>query len=47
MTGDGLGYASHQEAIQARSAMGADHNQVGAPGLRMVEDDVSRVAFFN
>ena len=47
MTGHGLRYASHQEAIEARSAMGADHNQVGTPVLRMLENDVSRVAFFD
>ena len=47
MMGYGLGYASKQKAIEARSAMGADHNQVGAPGLSMIEDYVSRVIFLD
>ena len=47
MTGHGIRDASHQEANEAGSAMGADHNQVGMPGRRVVKYYASRVAFFD
>jgi hypothetical protein len=45
--GDGVRDAPHQELNQAGSAMGANHNKVGAPALSVGENHVSRVAFFD